>query len=82
MSIRLRKPKEVTGDEDDILAIREVWQRYASPAFVDLLDTDYVAPDERQPAFADLDTIRIKPPKLADPVKKLEDILRKRDESK
>lgn len=81
--IKLIEPEEVTGGERDILLIREMWQRYASPQFRDLLDTDHVAAaeDGPPPIIADPETIRVKPRKVADPKKRLKEVLGD-DESK
>ena len=74
--IKLTGPEEITGGERDILAIREMWMRYASPLYMDLLDTEYVSPEDGPPApFADLDTVRVKPRKIEDPKKRLREVL-------
>lgn len=75
--IKLIEPEEMIGSERDILLIREMWQKYASPQFTDLLDTDPVAPEAmagRRP-LVDPDAIRMEPPEVEDPKKRLRDIL-------
>lgn len=82
MALKLIDQNKLDFDHDsDIAEIRELWRKYASPKYIDLIDSDSLATTEKTLPVAMPEVVPQEPPKLEKPEKKLGKVLEEKGQS-